>query len=165
MIVYSDRVPGDTDAATQLPAIDGWWSEDKSGAPHLIGGKCTKCATYVFPPRADNCPNPACDGDELAQVPLSRRGKVWSYTENRYAPPPPYPSPDPFEPFAVAAVELDAEGLIVLGKVVEDTLAADLKVGMEMELTTMPLYTDDDGVGRVTYAWRPADARSKGAAE
>ena len=73
-------------------------------------------------------------------MPLSRRGTLWSYTENRYAPPPPYPSPDPFEPFAVAAVELADEGLIVLGKVVEGTLAADLKVGMEMELTTMPLY-------------------------
>lgn len=108
------------------------------------------------PPRANNCPNPACDGDDLAQVPLSRRGKVWSYTENRYAPPPPYPSPDPFEPFAVAAVELAAEGLIVLGKVVEGTLAADLTVGAEMELTTETLYTDDDGVDRVTYAWRLA---------
>jgi uncharacterized OB-fold protein len=79
---------------------------------------------------------------------------VWSYTENRYAPPPPYPSPDPFEPFAVAAVELAAEGLIVLGKVVDGTLAADLTVGVEMELTTETLYTDDDGVERATYAWR-----------
>ena len=73
----------------------------------------------MFPPRANNCPNPACDSDDLAQVPLSRRGTLWSYTENRYAPPPPYPSPDPFEPFAVAAVQLADEGLIVLGKVVE----------------------------------------------
>ena len=39
--------------------------------------------------------------------------------------------------------------MIVLGKVVEGTLAADLKVGMEMELTTMPLFTDDDGVERI----------------
>ena len=84
--------------------------------PYLIGGKCHQCGTYVFPPRANNCPNPACDGDELAQVPLSRRGTLWSYTENRYAPPPPYPSPDPFEPFAIAAVELADEGLIVLGQ-------------------------------------------------
>ena len=52
--------------------------------------------------------------------------------------------PGPFEPFAIAAVELADEGLIVLGKVVEGTLAADLKVGMEMELTTMPLFTDDE---------------------
>jgi uncharacterized OB-fold protein len=40
--------------------------------------------------------------------------------------------------------------------VVEGTLAADLTVGMEMELTTMPLYTDDDGVVRTTHAWRIA---------
>ena len=155
-IAYDDRVPASPDAPTQLPAIDGWWAGDDAGVPHLIGGKCPKCATYVFPPRANNCPNPGCDGDELDQVPLSRRGTLWSYTENRYAPPPPYPSPDPFEPFAVAAVELAGEGIIVLGKVVEGTLAADLKVGIEMELTTMPLFTDDEGIERVVYAWRIA---------
>lgn len=53
-------------------------------------------------------------------------------------------------------MELAAEGLIVLGKVVEGTLAADLKVGMEMELTTMPLYVDDDGTERIVHAWRIA---------
>jgi uncharacterized OB-fold protein len=143
-------------AATTEPAFEGWFATDDAGDTHLIGGKCTQCATYVFPPRENNCPNPACDSDALTLVPLSRRGSVWSYTENRYAPPPPYPSPDPFEPFAVAAVELAHEGLIVLGKVIEGTLAADLKVGMEMELTTMTLYTDDQGVARTTHAWRIA---------
>jgi hypothetical protein len=29
---------------------------------------------------------------------------------------------------------------------------------MEMELTTMPLFTDDDGVERIVYAWRIARA-------
>ncbi|MBW8710342.1 MAG: benzoylsuccinyl-CoA thiolase, partial [Mycobacterium sp.] len=48
-----------------------------------------------------------------------------------------------------------------LGKVAEGTLAADLKIGMEMELTTMALFVDDDGVERIVYAWRIADARSK----
>jgi uncharacterized OB-fold protein len=148
-------------AASSQPAIDGWFATDDAGATHLIGGKCTQCATFVFPPRENNCPNPACDSDTLDLVPLSRRGKVWSYTENRYLPPAPYPKTDPFEPFAIAAVELADEGLIVLGKVVEGTLAADLKVGMEMELTTMTLYTDDEGVERTTHAWRVADARSK----
>jgi len=145
-------------ATRQEPAIDGWFAADDSRVPHLTGAKCPQCGTYVFPPRATNCPNPGCDGDQLEQVPLSRRGKLWSYTENRYAPPPPYPSPDPFEPFAVAAVELADEGLIVLGKVVDGTLAADLKVGLEMELTTMPLFVDDDGVERIVYAWRIARA-------
>lgn len=149
-------VPGVTEASSK-PAIDGWWSTDESGNPHLIGAQCPQCGTYVFPPRAKGCPNPACDGDELTPVALSRRGTVWSYTENRYAPPPPYPSPDPFEPFAVAAVELAAEGLIVLGKVVDGTLAEHLSIGMELELTTETLFTDDDGVERLTYAWRIAE--------
>jgi hypothetical protein len=149
-------VPGATDATKQLPAIDGWFATDDAGRAHLIGGKCVRCGTYVFPPRANNCPNPACDGDVLEQVPLSRHGAVWSYTENQYQPPPPYPQADPFEPFAVAAVQLAEEGIIVLGKVVEGTLAADLKVGMVMELTTMALYVDDEGLERIVYAWRIA---------
>ncbi len=149
-------MPGSTDAQAQLPAIDGWFTVDDGGVAHLIAGKCTQCATYVFPPRENNCPNPACTGEDLEQVPLSRRGTLWSYTENRYPPPAPYPAADPFVPFAIAAVELADEGLIILGKVVEGTLAADLKVGMEMELTTMPLYTDDDGFVRTVHAWRIA---------
>ena len=111
----------------------------------------------MFPPRENNCPNPDCEADELQPVALSRRGTLWSYTENRYQPPPPYPQAEEFEPFAVAAVQLQSEGLIVLGKVVSGTLASDLKVGREMELTTMPLYTDDDGVQRTVYAWRTVD--------
>lgn len=143
-------------ASAELPAVDGWWSLDDSGVPNLIGAKCPQCSTYVFPPRENNCPNPGCSADELEQVRLSRRGTLWSYTENRYQPPPPYPQQAQFEPFAVAAVQLADEGLIVLGKVVEGTLAADLKVGMEMELTTMALYVDDDGIEHTVYAWRIA---------
>ena len=141
-------------ATHREPAVDGWFTTDATGVPHLTGSKCPDCGTYVFPPRPNNCPNPACDADALEQVPLSRRGTLWSYTENRYAPPPPYPAPDPFTPFAVAAVELADEGLIVLGKVEDGTLAADLRVGMEMELTTIPLFVDDDGVERIVHGWR-----------
>ena len=148
-------VPGAIDAQS-LPAIEGWWSYDDAGNPQLTGGKCPACGTYVFPPRANNCPNPACDSDVLEPVALSRRGTVWSYTENRYPPPAPYPAPDPFEPFAIAAVELAAEGLIALAKVAEGTLAADLRVGMELELGVERLYTDDAGFERLTYVWRIA---------
>lgn len=150
-------MPASPDAPAGLPAIDGWWSTDEDGAPHLVGARCPGCGTYVFPPRADNCPNPGCGNDVLEPVALSRRGTLWSYTENRYQPPEPYPQADEFEPFAVAAVQLEAEGVIVLGKVVAGTLAADLTVGMPMELTTMPLYVDDEGVQRNVYAWRPYD--------
>jgi uncharacterized OB-fold protein len=109
----------------------------------------------VFPPRERGCPNPACEGDELEPVPLSRRGTLWSYTENRYAPPPPYRAAEPFEPYALAAVELAAEGLVVLGQVPKGVLAADLRVGMAMQLELDVLY-EEDGVTRLVYVWAPA---------
>jgi uncharacterized OB-fold protein len=141
---------------TQRPAVDGWFDSGEPAAPNLIGAKCPQCGTYVFPPRASACPNPACDADVLEHVRLGRRGVLWSYTENQYAPPPPYPVTEPFEPFAVAAVHLADEGLIVLGKVVPGTLAADLRVGMEMELTTTPHFVDDEGIEHIVYAWKIA---------
>ena len=138
------------------PAIDGWFATDESGLAHLIGSRCPGCGTYVFPPRSLDCPNPGCESATLEAVALSSRGTLWSYSEKRHAPPPPYPAADPFEPFTVAAVALGEEGLIVLGKVADGTRAADLKVGMEMELAIEPLYRDDDGIERTVYAWRTA---------
>ena len=52
-------------------------------------------------------------------MPLSRRGRLWSYTDNRYQPPAAVRlAQDPFEPYAVAAVELEREKMVVLGQVV-----------------------------------------------
>lgn len=134
--------------------IDGWFTTDPD-SPHLIGGRCPECGTYVFPPRAADCPNPACGSAVLESTPLSRRGRVWSFTENRYAPPPPYAASDPFEPYALAAVELEEEGLVVLGQVARGVLAADLRVGMEMQLGVQVLDRDDDHEYLV-YVWEPA---------
>ena len=92
-------------------------------------------------------------------TPLSRVGTVWSYTENQYAPPPPYRAAEPFEPYALAAVQLDEEGIIVLGQVPKGIMAADLKVGMPMQLETDVLYREVvDGVDTefMFYVWAPA---------
>ncbi len=94
-------------------------------------------------------------GNELEQVPLSRQGVVWSYAENRYAPPPPFVATEPFEPYALAAVTLDVEGIVVLGQVAKGVLAKDLKVGMVMELGIDVLYRDDEHEYLV-YVWEPA---------
>ncbi len=113
------------------------------------------CGTYVFPPRSGACPNPDCSSDELVPTELSSRGRVWSYTENRYAPPPPFEASDPFEPYAIAAVELADEGLVVLGQVARGVLAADLRIGMEMQLELGVLRRDDEH-DYLVYVWAPA---------
>jgi len=137
-------------AASSQPAIEGWFSTDEAGLPHLVGAKCPQCGTYVFPPRENNCPSPACDGDVLESVALSRRGTIWSYTDAQYQPPPPYvPTTDPFEPFALAAVELP-EGLVVLGQVAQGYGVADLRVGAEAELVVENLDAEHS-----IWRWKP----------
>lgn len=139
------------------PAIEGWFS---AGAhPALIGSQCTTCSTVFFPPYGSEgaqgfCRNPACDGGEFADTELSRRGRVWSYTDAQYEPPPPYiANTDPYVPFTLAAVEL-AEGIVVLGQVADGFGVGDIKVGTEVELVVETLYTDETG-DRTIWRWKP----------
>ena len=136
------------------PAVEGWFTTGPE--PHLVGARCTECGTCVFPPRAGACPNPDCASVELETTELSRRGTIWSYTENRYPPPPPFPVTEPFQPYALAAVQLEAEGLVVLGQVAAGTMAADLAVGMEVEvaLQSRPANPGVDDAEELIWVWR-----------
>lgn len=137
---------------TTVPAIEGWFTVEP---PALLGRRCTACGTFAFPPTTEWCPNPRCDSDELETVPLSRTGTVWSYTDAQYQPPPPYVArTEPYEPFAIAAVELDAERLIVLGQVADGFGVGDLSVGTRVEVVVEPLETLDDKITLV-WRWRP----------
>jgi uncharacterized OB-fold protein len=140
-------------AKTQVAAVEGWFTIDPA-TPALLGTRCTTCGTYFFPRESRFCRNPACDGTELEEVPLSRRGKVWSFTDNRYQPPPPYMSPDPFEPYAIAAVELAEEKMVVLGQLAGGASVDDLRVGQEVELVLEILYEDDENAF-VVWKWQP----------
>ena len=139
---------------TRVPAVDGWFAT--TGEPHLLGTRCTACGTFFFPPAQGFCRNPECAGDEFEPAPLSRRGTVWSYTDNRYQPPPPYVSPDPFEPYTIAAVELPAEGLVVLGQVVT---GQEVAIGDEVEVVLDTLFEDDDNEYLV-WKWQPVNGAS-----
>ncbi|MET3960810.1 putative OB-fold protein [Marmoricola sp. OAE513] len=137
---------------TATPAIEGWFTD--GAEPALLGSKCTTCSTVFFPKTSGYCKNPACDGEEFADTELSRTGRIWSYTDAQYQPPPPYiPASDPYVPFALAAVELP-EGLVILGQVADGFGVKDIKVGDEVELVVETLYTDETGE-RTTWRWRP----------
>jgi len=140
----------------QVPAVDGWFRMDEQ-APCLLGTRCRSCGTTFFPRETAFCRNPACDGSEFETVELSRRGTLWSFTDNRYPPPAPYVSREPFEPYAIAAVELAAERMVVLGQVVPGVAVDRLRAGMEMELVLDTLYSDDAN-DYVVWKWRPVAA-------
>src|SRR5579885_2761757 len=95
--------------------LEGWHTLD-AREPALLGTRCMACGTYYFPRLATLCRNPGCNGEKFEEVPLSRRGKLWSYTSASYQPPPPYVAHEPFAPFGIAAVELERERMIVLGQ-------------------------------------------------
>jgi uncharacterized OB-fold protein len=144
----------------RVPAVEGWFTLDEA-EPRLLGARCPRCETVFFP-KEPVCRNPHCGGAdvELEEVRLANRGRLWSYTTNGYAPPPPFVAKDPYEPFAVAAVELDAEKMVVLGQVPEDVPVEHLEVGMEMQLVLDTLYEDDEK-SVVVWKWRPCAEASR----
>ena len=135
------------------PAIEGWHTMNAE-APHLIGSRCSDCGTYFFPKQDRYCKNPACDSSDFEEVELSRTGTIWSYTNACYQPPEPFVAPDPFKPYAIAAVYLEKEQMTILGQVIEGTGVEDLKVGMAMELVLETLHENEEDT-RVTWKWQP----------
>ncbi|MGP3945937.1 Zn-ribbon domain-containing OB-fold protein [Streptomyces sp. 6N106] len=140
---------------TRVPVVDGWFSSE-GGEFRLLGTGCRGCGAVYFPREDVFCRAPGCAGTELAEVPLSRRGRVWSYTDGRYRPPAPYPSGPEGEwrPYTLIAVELAAERMVVLGQGAPGVTVADLVVGMEVEV--VPGVLGAEG-GRLltTWHWRP----------
>jgi uncharacterized OB-fold protein len=135
------------------PAIEGLFTVGDE--PCLLGSRCVACGTYFFPREKTFCKNPRCRSRTFEELPLSRSGTLWSFTNAGYKPPEPFiAASDPFVPFAIAAVELEREKLCVLGMVTAPTTVADLRVGMEMELVVDTLYEDAE-TRYLTWKWKP----------
>jgi hypothetical protein len=135
------------------PALgaEGWFTTD--GGPALLGRRCTACGTVAFPPTNAFCPNPGCAGTDFEARRLATTGTVWSYTDARYQPPAPYvATTDPYEPFVLAAVELDpddvAARLVVLGQMTAGTKVTDLHVGARVRLVVEGLFDE-----QVVWKW------------
>ena len=102
-------------AKKQVPIIEGLftWPSDK---PQLVASRCKKCGTVTFP-KAAFCANPNCQKarENVEQIKLSNRGKLWTWTIQQYAPPAPFrKEPLPFQPYGIGMVDTE-EGLRVLG--------------------------------------------------
>ncbi|MFF0064224.1 Zn-ribbon domain-containing OB-fold protein [Streptomyces sp. NPDC005279] len=142
--------------------VAGWFTQDSGEEDfRLLGTRCTACSSVFFPREDSYCRNPACAGGELAEVQLSKRGRVWSYTDGRYRPPAPYVS-DPaaeWTPYALLAVELEAERMVVLGQAVPGVTVAELTVGMEVEVVPGVL-NEDAGTVWTTWHWLPVETAS-----
>jgi len=143
--------------ANAVPIQEGlftWPSE----RPQLIASRCKACGALTFP-RQDGCPR--CTERGAEKVLLSRRGKLWSWTIQRFPPPvPPYTGPadrESFVPFGVGYVELP-EGIRVEGRLTLND-PAQLEIGMEMELSIETFEQGEDGDDTVTFAFAPVEEK------
>lgn len=124
---------------TLTPIAPGLWTEEP--LPRLIGGRGPDGAIRFPMPEGD-----AGAGHE--SVPLSRIGKLWSWTIQRFEPKrPPYEGPEPFQPFMLGYVELPGEVIVETRLVGIDRP----RVGMPVQLTIVPF---DDR--RSTFAFTEA---------
>jgi uncharacterized OB-fold protein len=143
-----------SDAAVNRVPIQAGLFRWPSESPRLLASRCRACGELCFP-QQESCP--ACTARDAESVELSPRGRLWTFTIQRFPPPtPPWIGPsDPgsFVPFGVGYVELP-EGIRVEGRLTEND-PAKLEIGMEMELVVEKFQADADGNELVTFAFRP----------
>ncbi len=133
---------------------EGLFTETPGGSegPVLLGTRCGACATVTFPAQR-GCPR--CGADAMAETPLPRRGTLFTFTTQGYAPKWPYigPSDDAdFVPYGVGYVDL---GEVVVESRLTEADPARLEIGMAMELVVVPFARDADGTEVRTFAFAP----------
>ena len=134
----------------QVPIAEGLFT-GAPGGPQLVGSRCTRCREVGFPKQA-SCP--ACTHASTEEILLSRRGRLWTWTIQRFPPPPPFIGDTAhFAPYGVGYVELP-EGVRVESRLTTADPAA-LEIGMEMELVLEKFVDGPDGAARMTFAFAP----------
>lgn len=138
----------------QIPVRKDLWRipDEVEGNARLIGSKCLRCGELFFP-KKDNGICTYCQSEELEEILLSTRGKVYSYTVVMQRPPVYYKGE---VPYAIGFVELP-EGIRI------ETLFSgcdfeSLKTGMDMEMAIEPLGKNEKDEDILVYSFRPVSA-------
>lgn len=119
--------------------------------PALVVGACGECGVRHFPARP-GCP--ACGGESIAAVALPPRGKLWTYTVQRFEPKPPFLPAGPFEPFGVGYVDF---GAVRVEGVIPPDAVESLRIGGEMRTVLVPCGPPREGRRLWVHGFVPAD--------
>lgn len=134
----------------KLPVKEGLFKVPTDGEKgHLIGSKCKKCGEHFYPTRAV-CPN--CYSQEMEEVALGTRGKIYTYTIARTS----YPGTPLTAPFITGQVELP-EKVQALSLITDIDFEA-VKIGTDVELYFWKVREDEEGNEVMAFAFRPVSA-------
>jgi uncharacterized OB-fold protein len=126
---------------SKIPLREGLLTERTDG--DLVGFRCKSC-DHFLPPLTITCPY--CYSDDLEKRPLSRRGKLYTYSTN-------YMDSEHLKaPFNTGYIELP-EGFRIFS-VLKEKEGKPFEVDMEMEMVIEKLWDkDDDEV--IGYKFQP----------
>ncbi len=137
-----------TNMVARIPNLVDW----STGEVRLMSAKCNSCGTYFFP-KEHYQHRPGCSREGVEDVLLPSKGKLASYTIQYYPCPPPFKTEKNIAPYGVALVEFEKEKIQVAG-IITDTDLKSLKLGMEMETTTLTMFANEEKQDVVTWAFR-----------
>jgi scaffold protein (connect acetoacetyl-CoA thiolase and HMG-CoA synthase) len=137
----------ETAIKTRIPIANGFFSmPDSPGGPRLLANKCPKCREIYFP-KEKVCLR--CGNHELEDVPLSKEGKLHSFTVIRQQPPI-YKGP---VPYAIGIIEFPEN--VRTTCLISECNFSILKIGMSMELVVERLHDDEQGNEVVCHKFKP----------
>jgi len=129
--------------AGQVPLVDYLVLGDD---PHLVANQCTECGARYFD-RRNACASCGSDAG-FTRVDVPTEGEVQAFTIVSFAAP---GVPVPF----VAAV-VDCDGTSVRGNIVNTEPTPDnVRLGMKVRLTTVPVGTDSAGTEAIGFGFEP----------
>lgn len=132
----------------RIPNLVDW----STGEVRLMSAKCNSCGTYFFP-KGHYQHRPGCSREGVEDTLLPKKGKLASYIIQHYMPPPPFKVEKPITPYGIGLVEFEEEKIQVAGIITETDLES-LELGMEMETTTLRLFSNEEKQDVVTWAFQ-----------
>ena len=154
VLALEARLPfgsGEMSSKKTLAVEEGLWAAPSSPGekPYLIGSQCLSCGELYFPRKKKGfCVH--CQRRSLKDVPLSRKGKIVSFSVVMQPPAGGFYRGS--VPYAYGVVELP-EGVEVLSLLTGNL--SELNVGMEVELVIEKLFDDEKGNEMTTYKFIP----------
>ncbi len=126
-----------------------FFARREDGTVEVVGSRCRRCGRVYFP-RKRACPD-CMTWDEMDEVPLSKRGRLVSYSVSR----------DPLRgfpiPYAFGYVMLP-EGIMLYSLFTDcEPYEEKLKIGMEMVMVMDRMLTDRYENDIVCYKFRPVE--------